>query len=208
MKIINGYIFTVALLSGITASTSHASLISYNLDLTNALPGDVNYLTVTIEDGLSSGEIDFTVLVNTDNFPHVGPNFGMDNFYFNYKDHLSVDSSNIINLDPDSWTIFTDKNAGAGYGFFDINLKGTGNTRTALLTFSIAGIDGDTIYDYAIGNNDIGDALFAAHIGGNGAMFASSPIPVPAAVWLFGSGLVALTGVATTRHHLPYPHQP
>lgn len=202
MRVFKEAVYTSALMMGITASSSYASLISYNLNQSNALPDGSSYLTVTIEDGLSPGDIDFSVLVNTDNFPHVGPNFGMDNFYFSYNDNLTVDSSNIINLDPDSWTVLTDKNAGAGFGFFDINLKGTGDTRTELLTFSIAGVDGDTIYDYAIG-----DTLFAAHVGGSGAMFATSPVPIPAAVWLFGSGLVALIGVATNRRHLRYSLQ-
>lgn len=205
MSVFKRAVFTGALMMGITVSSSYASLISYNLNQSNALPDGPSYLTVTIEDGLSPGDIDFTVLVNADNFSHVGPNFGMDNFYFNYNDDLSVYSCNIKNLDPGSWNILTGYNAGGSFGFFNFNIKGTGSTRTELLTFTIAGVDGDTIYDYALGYQNESDAYFAAHVAGSGAIFATSPVPVPAAVWLFGSGLVALIGIATNRRRLRYP---
>lgn len=199
MRILKGAVSTCILMMGITANSSYASSISYDLNQSNALPDGPSYLTVTIEDGLSAGDIDFTVLVNTENFSHVGPNFGMDNFYFNYNDDLSVYSCNIINLDPDSWKILTGYKAGGSFGFFDFKIKGTDSTRTELLTFTIAGVDGDTIYDYALGYQNGDDAYFAAHVADSDAIFATSPVPVPAAVWLFVSGLLALTGIAKSR---------
>jgi hypothetical protein len=103
-----------------------------------------------------------------------------------------ADAGNAANVD---FLIQTNKNAGGDFGFFDILVKGTGNSRTSTLSFSIASIAGDTIADYAA-NND-GDYYFAAHAGGFGPEGENSTkiagntpaVPVPAAVWLFGSGL-------------------
>jgi len=187
-----------------------AASISYYLDQSNALPDGVNYAQVTISDSMTvAGDIDFTVEVISAAFPVQGDNFGMQAFYFNYDSALMVDSTNITGVDP-SWAVTEDKNAGGGFGKFEFRLAGTGSTRTEILTFSITGIDGDTVNDYAIGStlNPSSGEFFAAHIAGfydaatgeTSAQFAgSSPVPVPAAVWLFGSGLLGLVGVARRR---------
>lgn len=183
-----------------------ANSISYTLDQSNALINGVDYLTVTISDEGTPGDIDFSVVVNTLNFPSPGSNFGMDNFYFNYDASLTVLAGNIVDLDPSTWNITTDKNAGGGFGFFEFDLKGNGSSRTELLTFTISGITGDTIEDYAVGYNGVGvEAYFAAHVGGfddgNGVSSAkfASVVPVPAAVWLFGSGLLGLAAVSRRK---------
>lgn len=188
-----------------------AASISYYLDQSNALPDGVNYAQVTISDSMTvAGDIDFTVEVISAAFPVQGDNFGMQAFSFNYDTSLTVEPANITGIDPASWTISEDKNAGGGFGKFEFELSGTGSTRTEILTFSITGIDGDTINDYAIGStlNPSSGEFFAAHIAGffdagtgeSSAKFAgSSPVPVPAAVWLFGSGLLGLVGVARRR---------
>jgi hypothetical protein len=199
----------IAILSLLLAAytgTVSAATISYNLDMSNAIPDGVDYLTVTISDSLTTaGDIDFSVEVNTSNYPNPGSNFGMDNFYFNFDDSLNVKANNITDLNPDSWKINTNKNAGGDFSFFKLNLKGTGNSRTDLLTFTISDIVGDSIQDYAVGYEGVGEALFAAHVGGfdNGAGIESAKfgavVPVPGAVWLFGSGLLVLAGLIRRR---------
>ena len=88
------------------------------------------------------------------------------------------------------------ENAGGGFGKFDFQATGIGSSRTQVLTFSIAGVVGDDVNSYAIGYTPESEAYFASHIAGyddgvsgnTSGKFASA-VPVPAAVWLFGSAL-------------------
>ncbi len=179
------------------ANAAGAASISYYIDQSNDLPDDVNYLQVTISDGVG-GNIDFQVDVLTAAYPAPLSNFGMQEFYFNYDQALDVDMGDITNLDPASWDINEDKNAGGGFGKFNLQAKGSGSSRTQLLTFSIAGVIGDTIYSYALGNADDTGEFFAAHVAGyddgvsgntSGKFAGSSVVPIPAAAWMFGSAL-------------------
>lgn len=198
-----------ALVAALAGGSANAATVSYYLDQSNALPDGVNYAQVTISDGLG-GDIDFTVDVILSAFSvSSGANFGMQTFSFNYDASLSVSSANIMAIDPASWNISQNANAGGGFGKFDFELAGTGSSRTETLSFSISGVSDDTVYDYAVASGlmpSSGD-FFAAHIAGfdttNGvtsAQFAgSTAVPVPAALWLFGTGLIGLLGVARQR---------
>lgn len=191
----------------------NAATISYYLDQSNDLLDGVNYAQVTISDSATVvGDIDFSVEVLTSAFS-VSPdaNFGMQNFSFNYNTSnvTSISKKNISNLTPSIWKISQDANAGGGFGMFEFQLSGNGGSRTELLSFSITGVTGDAIGDYAIDStlNPSSGEFFAAHIAGfdetNGitsAQFAGSTVvPIPAAVWLFGSGLISLVGVARRK---------
>lgn len=200
-----------ALLAVAAASPLQAASVSYYLDQSNDLPDGINYAQVTISDGVS-GDIDFSVEVIKSAFSvSPGANFGMQAFAFNYDTALdpNIGSGNIVNIDPSTWGITQDQNAGGGFGRFEFQLSGTGSSRTELLSFSITGVTGDTVNSYAMGSslNPPAVEFFAAHIAGfdltNGvtsAQFAgSTPVPLPAAVWLFGAGLLGLVGVARRR---------
>lgn len=192
------------------ATQTSAASISYFLDQSNDLPDGINYAQVTISDG-TGGNIDFSVDVLESAFSiSPGANFGMQSFSFNYDLSLSVNSANIQDIDPSSWTILQDANAGGGFGKFMFELSGDGSSRTSLLSFSISGVNGDTVNDYAIGStlNPSSGEFFAAHIAGfdttNGvdsAQFSGSTmvVPVPAALWLFGSGLIGLVAVSRRK---------
>ena len=179
------------------AGQACASSVTYALNQSNDLGDGPTYATVTISDGVA-GNIDFSVEVIESAFPAPLSNFGMQSFFFNYDNSLSVSKSNITNVNPASWKIAEDKNAGGDFGLFAFNATGTGSTRTSLLTFSITGVAGDTIADYAIGYAGWTSEFFAAHIAGysdstsgntSGKFAGSTVVPVPAALWLFGSGL-------------------
>lgn len=206
-----GALPAATLLAVAAASPAQAASVSYYLDQSNDLPDGINYAQVTISDGIG-GNIDFSVDVLSSAFTVTDPvaqNFGMQNFSFNYDNSLAVNTGNIINIDPSTWMLSQDANAGGGFGKFEFQLSGTGASRTELLSFSITGVAGDTVNSYAIGStlNPSSGEYFAAHIAGfdttNGvtsAQFAgSTPVPVPAAVWLFGSGLLGLVGVARRK---------
>lgn len=185
-----------------------ATSVSYFLDKNNAGLTTDSYLKVTISENVSG--IDFRVEILGAAFAPLNPgdNFGMDKFYFNFDDSLiSLTANNITNLSPESWKVKLDKNAGGGFGKFEFETSGNGYSRTDLLTFSIIDVVGDTPWTYAI----LGDAneFFAAHVGGfnaaggvGSAKFAGStlvPIPLPAALWFFGPGLIGLLSIARRK---------
>ncbi len=193
------------------SASAQSATMSYYLNQSNSLPDGVNYLQVTISDENIAGDIDFSVQVLSDAFSVSGDNFGMQTFAFNYDLGLTIDAANIANINPSTWSISEDQNAGGGFGRFEFQLSGTGASRTELLAFSISGVDGDSIDSYALGSmlNPGADEFFAAHVAGfdmtNGvtsAQFAGStpaPVPVPAAFILFGSGLIGLAGFIRRR---------
>ncbi len=174
-----------------------ASSVTYALNQSNDLADGPTYGTVTISDGVA-GNINFSVSIIASAFPAPLSNFGMQAFYFNYDNSLTVTASNITAIIPNSWAISEDRNAGGGFGKFEFVATGNGSTRTSLLTFSISGVAGDTIADYALGYQDGMAEFFAAHIAGyssstsgntSGKFAGSTVVPVPAAIWLFGSAL-------------------
>ena len=211
MMMRKGILGALVLLAALGSISAQAATVAYYLDQSNALPDGVNYLKVTISDSSTNlGDIDLRVDVLTSNFPTPGSNFGMQAFSFNFDNSLSVSSSNITNIDPTSWQVSENQNAGGGFGKFEFQLDGTGATRTEVLTFTISGVSGDTINSYALGStlNPSSGEFFAAHVadfdsaayGVDSAQFAgSTPVPVPAAFWLLGSGLIGLAGVARRR---------
>jgi len=75
-----------------------------------------------------------------------------------------------------------------------------GDQPIARLIFDVVGNAGTT--DILLANNPLGwsPALTEPYVPGEVTVEASvSPVPVPAAVWLFGSGLLGLVGVARRR---------
>jgi len=190
------------LVTAFASFPANAASTAYFLDLSNDLDDGINYAQVTISDSTETiGDIEFQVQVLTDSFPQPLSNFGMQAFYFNHADDIAITSANIVDIDPSAWLINHSMNAGGGFGKFDLQASGTGSSRTELLTFSITGINGDTIFDYALGNADDTGEFFAAKIAGyddslsgntSGKFAGSTPVPVPAAVWLFGSALAGL----------------
>ena len=54
-------------------------------------------------------------------------------------------------------------------------------------------------FEGAFGINDNGDITGLGYINGEARAFLISAVPVPASVWLFGSGLLGLVGVARKK---------
>ena len=204
---------TFAATALLVAPTVQAASVSYFLDQSNELTNNINYLQVTISDSTTvMGDIDFSIDVLSEAFSVLpGANFGMQSFSFNFDDTSAVSAADITNLNPTTWMISENQNAGGGFFKFDLQLDGTGDSRTELLSFSISGVDGDLITSYATGSslNPSSSEFFAAHVAGfeltdgvTSAQFAGSslvPVPVPAALWLFGSGLIALAGFVRSK---------
>lgn len=191
---------TVGSFFAMGAVSVYAASTTYFMDQSNTLADGVNYLQVTIDDEGDPGEINFTV----DAFEGVlgaGGNFGIQRFAFNGPDL----SGAVLTL-PSGWSYIGSRNI-SEFGVFLNVITGTGGTRQDPLTFSINGVDGDTIASYAASN--AGGEFFAAHVAGftnfcptDSAFFAGSgptPVPLPPAAWLLGSALLGLVGVARKK---------
>lgn len=205
------------------ASSSQAASISYFLDQSNQLADGINYLKVTIDDEGAAGAINFTVEVLQPLLDLAGPNFGIQKFGFNVLGGVAAEAG-----DVDMVAGWRSRNGGRmdGFGLYDITLKGQGNKRQDPLTFSITGVDLDTITSYvdlSTGRSPQGFSLFAAHVAGfelcdDGVVPTSSEkkkshggckgrvssayfggtqvVPAPPAIWLLGT---AVAGLAVRR---------
>jgi hypothetical protein len=201
-------------LAGVAAATllavapAQAASVSYFMDLSNDLPDGTAYLQVTISDG-TDGAIDFLVEVLGPLTDIAGGNFGIQKFAFNVADGFNVTAANITGL-PSGWSLGNGQGQMSAFGSYDIVLQGKGNSRQDPLSFSITGIDGDSVLDYvalAGPNNNEGDSFFAAHVAGfnwspstTSAFFGgATAVPVPATAWLLLSGIATLGWRARRR---------
>jgi len=210
-------------------STAQAASVSYYLNQSNALPDGVNYLQVTIADGVD-GAIDFTVTALEPLLAVAGSNFGIQNFAFNVPNGSRTGASKVTNL-AQGWRARNDFRMST-FGMFDIKVTGNGNSRLDTVTFSITGVDGDTPMDYVNLSSKKasgGNQFFAAHVTGfkygelcnapasqrirarlqgqvpcvSSAYFAGSltadPVPLPATAWLFLTGIAGVAVRARRR---------
>lgn len=129
-------------------------------------------------------------------------------------DRILANSDDSDFILPDTWKVQTNKGMSEA-GKFDVRLMGRGNSRQDPLHFSILGVGLDDVSDFFAahiagfelpggecadeheGYDECGmDETSSAFFFGGRLVEEPPPIPVPAAVWLFGSGLLALTGIA------------
>jgi hypothetical protein len=184
-----------------SASNAPAASISYVLDQSDSMADGIGYLQVTISDGLS-GAIDFVVQVLDPLREIAGDRFGIRKFSFNIAQGVKAGPVDVTGL-PDKWRARKGGNL-AGFGQFDVTLKGNGANRVDRLTFSITGVDSDVPMDYvslSTGHVAGDHAFFVARVSGmdvakpgrqasfGSGTAAATVVPVPAAVWLFGSAL-------------------
>jgi hypothetical protein len=211
-------VFTGLMAAALFSVHASAATMSYHMDQSNVLEDGQNYLKVTLTDSITTaGALDVTVETLEALNTAAGVNFGIQSFAFNAQPALLVTENgggfeiatqtmSLTNLAA-GWSLDTHKNM-SEFGRFDIRLSGTGSTRMDPLTFTLGGVSHDTV-----------DAYFAAHVAGfdiggeSSAFFAGgalvnggdpgggpiSEIPVPAAAWLLGSGLIGMVGMARRR---------
>jgi hypothetical protein len=183
------------------SGATQAASVSYYLDQSNALPDGINYLQVTISDG-ADGAVDFVVQTLGALTGIADSNYGIQRFALNGSDSLAVGAANITNL-VSGWGLAGGNGQVASFGSYDVVLAGNGNNRQDPLTFSIVGIEGDTVADYALlagPNNTEGPSLFAAHVAGfdyspgvtSGYFGGAQLVPAPATVWLLGTAVAAV----------------
>lgn len=216
------------LLAATVAGTVHASSITYYMNQTNIDQGTwvdgIGYLKVTIDDNGTPGDINFTVTPLSKLTNAASNNFGIQSFDFNTllptTDYSNTDFTNL----PSGWsaTVAPPLNQADGFGGFDLQVSNGGSNRLSTLQFSISNVSGDTLSTYFSNSatpagqgvspfsahvagfttgltDSTGAAITSGYFGGGTTVVPPSDVPVPAAVWLFGSGLMGLVGVARRR---------
>ncbi len=201
------------------SGSAFANSVSYYLDksnLSSQFPNNTNYLQVTIDDNGKKGKINFTVTPLEPLTSIAGSHFGVDKFAFIAPfSGLSFVKSNNDWLS--GWSLKKDKKNSI-FGKYDMLASGSGNNNSNPLAFSLRA-GKHTLEDYIDALTD-GPAFFTAHVRGlsagcgnyqgewcgcdtvksglfGGSTLAStSAVPVPAAAWLFTSGLIGMVGVS------------
>ena len=202
-----------ALLIGLfSATSSQASSVSFYLDQSSGLLDGVNYLQVTIADG-ADGAIDFTITTLQPLLDIAGSNFGIEKFAFNVAGDLDAGRDNVTAL-PSGW--LTGHNGlVSGFGTYDLIVDMQGSSPQDPLTFSVTGIDLDTVLSYvdlSSGDSPQGPSFFSVYVGGfnfgdcgdnersskncyTGAFFGGAKaeaVPAPPAIWLLGNAVAGL----------------
>jgi len=119
---------------------------------------------------------------------------------------------------PDGWEVQLGKGGYQGEDGFNVRLLGNGNNRQDPLHFAVLGLELEDVlagfsahvagFDFIGGECVSGEGEHEGSEGGYGCkhitsayFFGDRPVvvPLPAAVWLFGSGLLGLAGIARRR---------
>ena len=196
--IIGAFLFAALFVFG----RAEAVTLQYILSQTNQHGDDTSFLLLTISD-LQTGQLDFQVETKTAELMSLqeaqpaftgfaGMNTGISSFGFQLEPGVMLVEENF--LLPENWKVQFNKVMGQA-GKFDVRLLGPGNNRQDPLQFSIVGLAlEDIIPGFASFNK--ADGVSGGFFSGNELVTA---VPVPAALWLFGSGMLLLGRIATQR---------
>ncbi len=179
-------------------AVSQAASLSFFLNESNRLADGVNYLSVDLTEN-STGGVD--VLAKTlDPLNDLARcHFGIQKLAFSFDDGNMADISGL----PDGWKVKGDRRMN-GFGMFDTGILGSAKAPTDSLSFTVNGVgidDFETFFSVKVaGLSGIGSAFFGGSFE-NISPAAVGPsdvsaVPIPAAAWLFASGLFGLAGVA------------
>ena len=198
MNLRNTIITLSALLSLVMLGPVQAATVDYVLDQSNTLADGTDYLAVSISD-VTADQLDFRVATLPVLADMAGGNYGIQSFGFNFSSLSTVEF-----LLPEGWRLQYNKNMSEA-GKFDVRIMGTGKSRLDPLEFSLRGLD--LTIEAGFASHVAGFMAFDGYPGVSSAFFYGDrlipppEIPLPPAVWLFGSGLLGLLGAARRRKH-------
>ncbi len=198
--------------------TAQASTVTYALTLSNTSSSGLidgpTYATVSIADSGTPGSVIFTVAPNMSVLTPGTGTFGISSFGFNSTMNLSS-ATYFFGTGTSSNAKWRTAGSGRedGFGLFQYRVDTKSNKYAQNpLTFTISGIAGLTATDFAVASTGTatageGNVDFAAHVvnysvngtTNTGYVGGPAPVPLPGAVWLFGSGLMGLVGIARRR---------
>ena len=198
MKIIlKAFVKIIALLTlGFVLPAGPANAAVINLDLANnASPTDSPWATVTIDE-LLNGDIRFVVALTESTDLDKGQ-ISIEQFGFN-TEGIDLDTLSFIDM-SDGFSVNTNGSTMAKFGRFDIGVFGEKGFGFDPVSFTIAA-DGDSISTYTSALTNKG-FLFSAKLskGAPMAFIATTAVPIPAAAWLFISGLLGMIGIARRK---------
>jgi len=195
-SLLKNTVATMALGAALMVSAPAVMANTYYLTDSNVLADGVNYAQVDVTE--NSGNLAFTVKALQPT------NWKFANFYFN----LAPTVSNVsINGLPTGWSANNGQNV-SEFGVFSNGEKGTGNSLQSTLSFIVDATANLTLASLATNSRGW---LFAAHmqcqgnqcssVGGETSQFVAgpSPVPLPAAAWLFGSSLIGFAAISSRR---------
>lgn len=194
------------LLGLLSATGAQASTYYLNLSNMAAYSNPEPYIKVDISQPTAQ-QIQFTVTPEQS----VIPNALLMGFGFNTTGtSIALSQISFTSGEP-GWTV-AGSGQDDGFGNFQYNLSGTANKyRLSALTFDInltqsqvsGGVSASDFVQNSTKNTAEPAVPFVAHVanlnGNTGYFGGPAPVPVPPAVWLFGSGLVGLVGIARRR---------
>jgi len=210
LKDVSWKAFAIAAI-GLFSINAHAAtlIIDFDSEFSGGFDplGPTPWLTATFDDGGSADSVRLTLdsgLVGTEYFSGI---------YLNFDDSQDVRDLDFTHVSGDMATSIDLKRDGYkadGDGRYDIllNFSTSGNNfgagETVVYDISLAGIVASDFNYLSKPSGGHGPFVGAAHVqsigsGGDSGWIAGTVIPVPAAVWLFGSGLLGLVGVARRK---------
>lgn len=193
-----------------------ASPVTYLMNQTNStsLADGVNYLKVVIDDSITNAYT-FTVTFENGLISLGTPKidsfaFNTNNFVFNSSVSAITKPDSTAFAIGESW-VYSNNQVMDGFGKFDALVSTSPSTgSTSGIKFTVTGTGLDFTSNAAnCSASAQGCYSFAAHVkygagAGQGSNFFGgdaipTPVPVPTAAWLLGSGLIGLAGIARRK---------